>query len=117
MQLDCNATIKVKTLSDILFTVLGIPLTLFSILYRAYALSICWLWFVVPTIKVSPINTFQIMGLGLFVNTLIYNPKSIKLLKRHLEETSEYRWREMYYPLIRTTLVLSIGWLIKTYLL
>jgi putative flippase GtrA len=84
-----------------------------SPIWRGYALSKLWLWFIVSTFGAAPLGIAQSIGLALIVSFLTHQPVSYKEEKESVNQ-------KLVYPMLNAFLIpaltLFIGWIVKGFL-
>lgn len=98
-----------KVVAYVIATIIGLTL---SYLYSAWALTILWGWFIVPTFHLTPLTVGMALGLIVVVNFLKI---TVNLSDKHEHQPyfvillAGYFWT-IYLP----TITLAIGWIIHT---
>lgn len=99
-----------KTIGIITTVLLSI---VFAPIWRGFAFSKLWLWFVVSTFGATPLGIAQSIGIGYVVGFLTKDPKPRKKEERQFwEEFGEALTISALYP----AFALLFGWIIKHFL-
>jgi putative flippase GtrA len=82
-------------------------------IWRGYALSKLWLWFIVSTFGAAPLGIAQSIGLSLIVSFLTHQMDSYQ----DKEKAANERMVECFlYAFLSPAMALLIGWIVKGFL-
>jgi hypothetical protein len=90
----------------------GFALTIVGFLYRGWALSLLWSWFIVSAFNVSPIGIAQSIGVGLVINMLTH-----QMAHAPSSQSEADKWAlGIAHALIAPTLIIVVGWIVRMFL-
>jgi putative flippase GtrA len=82
-------------------------------IWRGYALSKLWLWFIVSTFGAAPLGIAQSIGLSLMASFLTHQVDTYQ----DKEKSSNERMTErVLYAFLSPAMALLIGWIVKGFL-
>jgi hypothetical protein len=84
-----------------------------SPIWRGYAFSKLWLWFIVSTFGAAPLGIAQSIGLALVVSFLTHQPDSYEDKDKSATERMVAAAIIMF---LRPAMALLVGWIVKGFL-
>jgi putative flippase GtrA len=82
-------------------------------IWRGYALSKLWLWFIVSAFGAAPLGIAQAIGLSLIVSFLTHQTDSYEDKEKSLNEKMT---RAVLLAFMTPAMALLIGWIVKGFL-
>lgn len=94
-------------ITTVLITLIVTPI------WRGYALSKLWLWFIVSTFGAAPLGIAQSIGLALVVSFLCHQYNSYEDKEKSANERMA---ASVLYAFLSPAMALLIGWIVKGFL-
>lgn len=92
--------------------ILVVPMTIATMIWRGYVLSILWAWFVVPTFEVSEISAAAAMGLSMLIGLAVMAAPPTSDSDDVATRVAHNAAISFLTPLI----ALGIGWVLRGYI-
>jgi hypothetical protein len=84
-----------------------------SVIWRGYALTVLWAWFVAPTFGLPELAIAPAIGLSLVVRYLTHQSDAVKTPEGDFGERMA---KACAYALLLPLLVLGIGWVVHQFM-
>lgn len=108
----------------VLLTILGglvgiCGLIVFGSVFRGYALSVLWGWFIVPTFDVQPLSIAPAIGIAMMVNYLTYHVTSDvgKENMYAIEESPNMILAKTFaLDFLKPAVIIGFGWIVHLFI-
>ncbi len=91
-----------------------VALVVLSTLFRGYALSVLWGWFMVPTLGLPHLSVVQAIGIAMVVSFLTH--KDTSDLQKKEEGTGAAIARGVVLVVLYPLIALGFGWVVHQYM-